>query len=291
MNIFDHKYAEALRVVLEKGEDVGTRAILLSTGRKVAARSVIGYGFDIDVSLLDGWGCTLPLLTTKKVDYIGKIVPELLWFISGSTNEQDLARHDVHIWKQWAGPDGELGPVYGAAWRRYEGKNKVVDQLACLIEGVRAVVKDPTASVGRRLIVNAWDPTRLDEMALPPCHVMFQVFVRGNALDMLVYQRSGDLFLGVPYNVASYATLLNMIAYVCELRPRHLHYRFGDLHLYENHFDQAEEQRKRVPFDSPILHLGDYPLHTPFDIDSFDVEDFFLTNYRHHPALRGEVAV
>lgn len=278
----DIAYSEALQVIINKGERVPTRARLLSTGQKIGARSVVGYQFRFDVSY------EFPLITTKSVNY-SNILRELLWFVSGSTNERDLSRHDVQIWKEWAGEDGELGPIYGAAWRRYEGKNKVVDQLAAVVEGVRATIKDPEASVGRRLIVSAWDPTRLDEVALPPCHVMFQLFVRGQALDMHVYQRSGDMFLGVPYNFASYATLLHMIAWITDLFPRNLHYTFGDLHLYDNHREQAEEQMRRGIGDSPELRIENERMIE--GIDDFRFEDFVLVGYNPQPPLRGEVAV
>lgn len=281
MSVVDSAYDATLEFVLEEGEVVPTRARLLSTGETIKARSLISYSMEFCV-----WE-EFPLLTTKFVSF-SNVLRELLWFISGSTNERDLSRHGVHIWKQWASPTGELGPVYGAAWRRYEGKDKTVDQLASVVEGIRAVVKDPEASVGRRLIVNAWDPTRLDEMALPPCHMFFQFFVRGSVLHMQVYQRSADLFLGVPYNIASYATLLMMVAQITGLKPGRLAFTFGDLHLYENHIEQAKEQMSREPRDAPKLVIVDRGQRS---LDDFVFEDFRLEGYDPHPALRGEVAV
>lgn len=278
----DLQYNEAIRVVLERGDMVPTRAILRSSGKKISAMSVIDYGFRVNVA------DDFPLITTKRVSF-SNVLRELLWFVSGSTNERELSKHGVNIWKEWAGADGELGPIYGAAWRRYEGVNKTVDQLRCAVEGVRAVVRDPSASVGNRLIVSAWDPTRLDEMGLPPCHIMFQLFVRGTNLDMVVYQRSGDLFLGVPYNLASYATLLHMIAWICDLTPRNLCYRFGNLHIYENHIELAERQLVRVPSPSPqLVILNDRMI---CEIDDFNFEDFSLVGYHPHLPIHAEVAV
>lgn len=282
---FDHTYislCSSLGTELRYGSGFQeTRAVLRSTGKRARAVSVLGASFDLDMQ--DGF----PLLTTKYVNY-SAVLSELLWFISGSTNERDLSSKGVKIWAPWAGPDGELGPVYGAGWRRYEGKNKTVDQLACAVEGIKQVVADPSASVARRLIVSSWDPTRLDEMALPPCHLLFQFFVRGPRLDLLVYQRSADFFIGLPYNVPSYATLLHLVSSLVGLEPGRLLYRIGDMHLYENHSEPVRQQLARSPLPPPMLEVKKREFS---GLESFTPDDFILHNYQHHDPIHAEVSV
>jgi thymidylate synthase len=284
---YDKIYQAGIFDILGNGDDVPTRAMLESTGKKIGARSLLGYGMDFRIynphSPDHG---KLPLLTCKQVNW-RPMIRELLWMISGSTNVKDLHKDNVHIWDQWAGKDGELGPVYGAAWRRYEGVGGTFDQLGRAIEGIRCVVKDPTESVGRRLIVNAWDPTRISEMKLPTCHCFFQFFVRGSLLHLSLYQRSADAFLGVPFNIASYATLLMMVAQITGLKPGTFFHRFGDLHLYENHIDQALELINRGTRPPPSLILDP----ACKEIDDFKFESFELVGYNHMGPMKGEVAV
>ncbi len=279
VNLVDLLYRRMARDIL-RYPSVPTRATLMSTGKKVSARSVVGENFYSS-------HCYFPILTGKFVDF-DRVAREILWMISGSTNVHDLQRHDVRIWDQWAGPDGDLGPVYGAQWRRRVGPDgTMVDQLAAVIEGIRAVKKDPTASVGRRLIVDCWDVANLHLMALPPCHMMYQFFVRDDELQMVVYQRSGDMFLGVPWNLAGYGLLHRVVAHVTGLKATlHVH-NFGDLHLYENHEEPMREYLKQPTFDESTLEIAPEVK----EIDDLTFERIQLVGYQHGPRIKAEVAV
>lgn len=286
VNVYETDYIHATKLVIHCGTLKPTRATLPSTGKKIGAYSAPAVALDFDLRS-DASLLPIPLLTTKDMrKSFDKIVHELLWFISGSTNVKDLQKNDVHIWDAWANKKGELGPVYGAAWRRYEGKGGTVDQLAQVIEGIREVRANPEASIGRRLIVNAWDPTRISEMGLPPCHCMFQFLVYGDRLHLVLTQRSGDVFLGIPFNMTSYSLLLHMVARVTGLKAGTFHHRINDFHVYENHVEQIKEQWNRRPFDTPHVLIARRK-----EIDDFKFEDFELFDYQCHGPLRGEVAV
>ena len=257
------------------------RQVLPSTGRNVDALSV--FGRQIRFDLIDGF----PMVTTKRVPF-GAVVHELIWVLRGSTNVAYLQENGVTIWDEWADEEGELGPVYGKQWRSWQApEGRTIDQIAQLIDGIRAVKADPTASVGRRLIVSAWNPADIADMALPPCHTMFQFNVTDGRLSCQLYQRSADLFLGVPFNIASYALLTHLIARVTELEVGEFVHTFGDAHIYENHLDQVDEQLTREPFPLPELQLDP----SISDVGSIRRDQIKLLGYRSHPALRGEVAV
>jgi thymidylate synthase len=227
-----------------------------------------------------------PLVTTKKL-HLKSIIYELLWFLRGETNIRFLKEHGVSIWDEWADEHGDLGPVYGKQWRSWEGADgKTVDQIAGLIDQLK---KTPDS---RRLIVSAWNVADLPEMALMPCHVLFQFYVTpspdGRArLSCQLYQRSADVFLGVPFNIASYALLTLMVAQVCGLEPGEFIHTFGDVHLYNNHLEQARLQLTREPFPLPVMRLNPEVK----DIFGFQFEDFTLENYQSHPAIKAPVAV
>lgn len=216
-----------------------------------------------------------PLVTTKKVNF-SAIAHELLWFISGNTNIKYLQDNNVKIWNEWADEKGDLGPVYGHQWRHW-GR----DQLANVIETIKS---NPT---NRRLIVNTWNNEDLDKMALPPCHMMFQFYVRGEYLDCQMYQRSADMFLGVPYNIASYALLTHLVAHVTGLKPGKFYHVLGDAHLYKNHIEQAKLQLTREPFSLPTLKIR----RSTDKIDDIKFEDLELVRYVAHPFIKGEVSV
>ena len=238
-------------------------------------RSVFGYQMRFD--LTEGF----PLLTTKKL-HLRSIIFELLWFLRGDTNVKFLQDNRVSIWDEWADADGELGPVYGKQWRSWPGvAGQSVDQIADVIETIQ---KDPDS---RRLIVSAWNVSDVSRMALPPCHLMFQFYVARGRLSCQLYQRSADVFLGVPFNIASYALLTLMIAQVSSLEPGEFIHTFGDAHLYDNHLEQAREQLTREPRSLPQLQLNPEIR----DIDSFRFEDFTLRQYDPHPHIRAPVAV
>ncbi len=222
-----------------------------------------------------------PLLTTKKL-HIKSIIYELLWFLRGDTNIRYLNEHGVTIWDEWADQAGDLGRVYGAQWRDWRGENGVrVDQ----INNVLAQIKSNPQS--RRLIVSAWNPAEIDKMALPPCHVLFQFYVQNGQLSCQLYQRSADLFLGVPFNIASYSLFTLMVAQVCDLRPGEFVHTFGDLHLYRNHLDQAREQLSRDCRSLPRMQLNP----AIKNIRDFRFEDFQLIDYDPHPAIKAPIAV
>ena len=224
---------------------------------------------------------TFPLLTTKKL-HIKSIIYELLWFLRGDTNVRYLNEHGVTIWDEWADKEGDLGRVYGAQWRDWRGQNDVhVDQ----IENAIAQIKSTPQS--RRLIVSAWNPAEIDKMALPACHVLFQFYVQDGELSCQLYQRSADLFLGVPFNIASYSLLTLMVAQVCDLKPGDFVHTFGDLHLYRNHLEQAHEQLSRDFRPLPQMKLNP----SIKNIQDFQFEDFQLIGYDPHPTIKAPIAV
>lgn len=222
-----------------------------------------------------------PLLTTKKV-HLRSVVHELLWFLAGDSNVRYLQQHGVSIWDAWADPaTGDLGPVYGAQWRSWTGADgRTIDQLSDVVDRIRT---DPDC---RRLVVSAWNVSDLPEMALPPCHVLFQFYVSNGRLSLQLYQRSADVFLGVPFNIASYSLLLMMVARVTGLRPGEFVHTFGDVHLYRNHVEQADVQLRRRPRPLPSVVLADRT-----DLFSYSYEDIRVSGYDPHPAIRAPVAV
>ena len=265
------QYHDLLRLVLDEGRPRTDRT---GTG----TLSVFGAQTRFDLRH-DGPG--FPLLTTKKL-HIKSIIYELLWFLRGDTNIRYLNEHGVKIWDEWADESGDLGRVYGAQWRDWRGANGArVDQ----IDGVIAQIKSNPQS--RRLIVSAWNPAEIEKMALPPCHVLFQFYVQDGELSCQLYQRSADLFLGVPFNIASYSLLTMMIAQVVDLRPGDFVHTFGDLHLYNNHLDQAREQPSRDCRRLPHVKLNP----AIKNIHDFVFEDFELLGYNPHPSIKAPIAV
>ena len=261
-------YLELLRRVLEDGFEKSDRT---GTG----TRSLFGYQMRIDLRR------SFPLLTTKKV-HLKSIVHELIWFLSGSTNVAYLREHGVSIWDEWADERGELGPVYGHQWRAWPARDGgAIDQISRVVESIR---RDPDS---RRHLVSAWNPAEVDRMALPPCHALFQFYVAGGELSCQLYQRSADVFLGVPFNIASYALLTAMMAQVCDLRPGDFVHTFGDVHLYSNHVEQAREQLDREPRPLPRLRL-DPGVRSILD---FRYEHVTVEGYDPHPAIRAPIAV
>lgn len=235
------------------------------------------FGAQLRFDLADGF----PLLTTKKL-HLKSIVHELLWFLQGSTNVRYLLDHGVSIWNEWADADGELGPVYGYQWRSWPAPDgRHIDQLANVIAEIR---RNPDS---RRLLVSAWNVADLDRMALMPCHAFFQFYVAEGRLSCQMYQRSADVFLGVPFNIASYALLTLMVAQVCSLEPGELVHTFGDTHLYLNHLEQAREQLARAPRPLPRMRLNP----DARDLFAFRFEDFTLEGYDPHPAIKAPIAV
>ncbi len=262
------QYLDLLSHVMETGTDRMDRT---GTG----TRGVFGHLMRFD--LADGF----PMVTTKKL-HRKSIVHELLWFIAGDTNIKYLQENGVKIWDAWADEDGDLGPVYGKQWRRWEGPDgTVIDQLKQVIENIKA---NPTS---RRHIISAWNPADVEDMALPPCHCLFQFFVADGKLSCQLYQRSADIFLGVPFNIASYALLTHMVAQVCDLEVGDFVHTFGDAHIYHNHFDQVREQLTREPMGLPTLELN--PGVT--SIEDFTYADVKLVGYKAHPHIAGKVAV
>lgn len=259
------QYLDLLRDILENGVDKMDR-----TG--VGTRSVFGRQMRFDLN--EGF----PLLTTKKM-HLKSIIYELLWFIRGDTNVKYLQEHGVRIWNEWADENGDLGPVYGAQWRNWNGDG--IDQLAEVIETLKRNPND------RRMIVSAWNPSQLKAMHLPPCHMMFQFYVANGKLSCMLYQRSCDMFLGVPFNIASYALLTMMIAQVCGLKLGDFVHVLGDTHIYHNHFEQVKEQLKRVPLALPQMKINP----DIKDINDFKFEDFELQNYQSYPPIKAQVAV
>lgn len=262
------QYLDLLQHILDHGAEKGDRT---GTGTK----SVFGY--QMRFNLKDGF----PLLTTKKL-HTKSIIYELLWFLRGETNVLYLQEHGVRIWNEWADENGELGPVYGSQWRSWRAADgRTIDQISQLI---RQIQTNPNS---RRLIVSAWNVGEIEHMALPPCHALFQFYVVGGALSCQLYQRSADVFLGVPFNIASYALLTMMVAQVCNLLPGEFVHTFGDVHLYSNHIEQAQLQLTRQPYPLPQMHINSQ-VKSIFD---FQFEDFELVNYQSHPHIKAEVAV
>lgn len=235
------------------------------------------FGYQMRFDLQKGF----PLVTTKKL-HLKSIVYELLWFLRGETNIEYLKENGVSIWNEWADENGELGPVYGKQWRSWEGANgETIDQISDLITQIK---KNPDS---RRLIVSAWNVAELPKMALMPCHSLFQFYVADGKLSCQLYQRSADVFLGVPFNIASYALLTMMVAQVCDLQYGDFVHSFGDVHLYNNHIEQARLQLSRTPFDLPTMKINP----SVKDIFGFQFEDFTLENYQCHPHIKAPVAV
>jgi thymidylate synthase len=262
------QYLQLVQHIIDHGTEKTDRT---GTGTKSC------FGYQMRFNLAEGF----PLVTTKKL-HLKSIIHELLWFLKGDTNIQYLKEHGVRIWDEWADANGDLGPVYGKQWRSWETPNGVViDQISELIEQIK---KTPDS---RRLIVSAWNVGDLSKMALMPCHNMFQFYVADGKLSCQLYQRSADVFLGVPFNIASYALLTMMIAQVCDLQYGDFVHSFGDVHLYNNHMEQANLQLSRKPFPLPNMKINPEVK----DIFAFKYEDFTLENYECHPGIKAPVAV
>ena len=262
------QYHDLLRLVLEDGVERTDRT---GTG----TLSVFGAQARFDLRE------RFPLLTTKKL-HLKSIIYELLWFLHGDTNVAYLNEHGVTIWNEWADDNGDLGRVYGAQWRDWRGANGIrVDQIEKVISQIR---ENPSS---RRLMVSAWNPAEIDQMALPPCHVLFQFYVNQGELSCQLYQRSADLFLGVPFNIASYSLLTMMMAQVCVLKPGDFVHTFGDLHLYANHLEQAREQLTRACRPLPRMQLNPRVRN----VSDFRFEDFELVDYNPHPSIKAPIAV
>lgn len=259
------QYLDMLRYVLENGMDKMDR-----TG--VGTRSVFGQQMRFDLSR------GFPLMTTKKM-HLKSIIHELLWFIKGDTNVKYLQDNGVRIWNEWADENGDLGPIYGSQWRNWNGEG--IDQLAQVVDKLKNNPND------RRMIVSAWNVSKIPEMHLPPCHMMFQFYVANGKLSCMLYQRSCDMFLGVPFNIASYALLTMMLAQVCNLEPGEFVHTLGDTHIYHNHFEQVKEQLRREPLPLPTMRLNPQVK----DINDFKYEDFTLENYECYGAIKAQVAV
>ena len=262
------QYLDLLQKVLDEGTDRGDRT---GTG----TRSIFGHQMRFDLS--DGF----PVLTTKKL-HLKSIIHELLWFLQGSSNIAYLKENGVSIWDEWADEDGELGPVYGVQWRSWpKPDGSTLDQITNLLDQIK------TNPNSRRLIVSAWNPALVDEMALPPCHALFQFYVADGKLSCQLYQRSGDIFLGVPFNIASYALLTMMVAQVCGLKPGEFVHTLGDAHIYANHFDQAREQLTRKPKKLPTMDLNPGVV----DLFAFQFDDFVLNGYEPDAHIKAPIAV
>lgn len=260
------QYLDLLQDIMDNGQDADNR-----TG--IYARKVFGRQMRFDLN--DGF----PLVTTKKV-YLRAIIHELIWLLSGNTNIKYLHDNNVTIWDEWADGNGDLGPVYGHQWRNFNSQG--IDQIKDVIERIKKNPQD------RRLIVTAWNPAQIEQMALPPCHCFFQFDVTPDGrLNCQLYQRSCDMFLGVPFNIASYSLLTMMVAQVCGLKPGEFVHTLGNAHIYSNHFDQVRLQLSRRPYPLPQMKINP----DIKDIDDFKFEDFELVNYQCHPAIKGDVAV
>lgn len=263
-----HQYLKLLQHIIDNGTPKSDRT---GTG------TLSCFGYQFRFNLADGF----PLVTTKKL-HLKSIIYELLWFLKGDTNIHYLNEHGVRIWNEWADQNGDLGPVYGKQWRSWEGADgKQVDQVSDVINQIRS---NPDS---RRMIISAWNVGELPEMALMPCHTLFQFYVADGKLSCQLYQRSADVFLGVPFNIASYALLTLMMAQVCGLKPGEFVHTFGDVHLYNNHIEQAKLQLSRTPFPLPVMKLNP----SVSDIFDFEFEDFTLENYESHPPIKAPVAV
>ena len=261
-------YLDLMKKILDEGVDRSDR-----TG--VGTRSIFGTQMRFDLSE------SFPLLTTKKV-HLRSIIYELLWFLSGDTNIKFLKDNNVTIWDEWADENGNLGPVYGKQWRRWEcADGRIIDQISNVVEQIK---NNPQS---RRLIVNAWNVADVDKMALPPCHLLFQFYVANDRLSCMLYQRSCDFFLGVPFNIASYSLLCMMIAQQCGLNPGEFVWTGGDTHLYSNHFEQAKEQLSRTPRALPKMIIK----RKPDSIFDYKFEDFELVDYDPYPVIKAPIAV
>lgn len=264
-----------MRVYLDLLEHILNQGVYKSDRTGVGTLSVFGY--QMRFNLADGF----PLLTTKKI-HLKSVIYELLWFLQGSTNIKYLQDHGVTIWNEWADEQGELGPVYGAQWRSWRGADgRTVDQIQWVLNEIK---HNPSS---RRLIVSAWNVPEIEKMALPPCHTLFQFYVAEGKLSCQLYQRSADVFLGVPFNIASYALLTMMVAQVCGLTAGEFIHTFGDVHLYRNHVEQAKIQLNRTPYPLPEMKINP----TVSDLFAFRYEDFELVNYQSHPHIKAEVAI
>ncbi|MDD2814181.1 MAG: thymidylate synthase [Thiotrichaceae bacterium] len=262
------QYLSLLQDILENGVEKTDRT---GTG------TFSVFGRQLRFNLQQGF----PLITTKKL-HLRSIVYELLWFLNGDTNVRYLQEHKVHIWDEWADTEGNLGKVYGKQWRSWETRDgRSIDQIS---EVITQIKQTPDS---RRLIVSAWNVGELDEMALPPCHLLFQFYVANNRLSCQLYQRSADVFLGVPFNIASYALLVHLIAQQCDLEVGEFVWTGGDCHLYANHIEQAKLQLSRTPFALPSLNI----LRKPDSIFNYDFADFAILNYQAHPHIKAAVAV
>lgn len=262
------QYQDLLRTILEQGTFKSDRT---GTG----TYSIFGYQMRFDLS--QGF----PLLTTKKL-HLRSIIYELLWFLNGDTNIKYLKDNGVSIWDEWADPNGDLGPIYGHQWRSWGTPDgKQIDQISQLIDQIKSTPDS------RRLMVCAWNVGEIDKMALPPCHVLFQFYVNNGEISLQLYQRSADVFLGVPFNIASYTLLLMMVAQVCGLKPKEFIHTLGDAHIYSNHVEQAKLQLTRDPRPLPIMNINPEVK----DIFNFHYEDFHLENYDPHPHIKADVAI
>ena len=262
------QYQQLLRHIMENG---------VSKTDRTGTGTISCFGYQMRFNLQEGF----PMVTTKRL-HTKSIIYELLWFLRGETNIKYLTEHGVSIWNEWADANGELGPVYGKQWRSWEGADgTVIDQVTDLINQIK---KNPDS---RRLIISAWNVAELPKMALMPCHTIFQFYVADGKLSCQLYQRSADVFLGVPFNIASYALLTMMVAQVCGLAYGDFVHSFGDVHLYNNHIEQAQLQLSREPYPLPVMKLNPEVK----DIFEFQFEDFTLENYQYHPAIKAPVAV
>lgn len=262
------QYLDLLQHILDTG---------LHKDDRTGTGTISCFGYQMRFDLQKGF----PLVTTKKL-HLKSIIYELLWFLKGDTNIQYLKEHNVKIWDEWANEEGELGPVYGKQWRRWESPDgRVIDQISNVIDQLK---KNPDS---RRLLVTAWNPADLPRMALSPCHCLFQFYVADGKLSCQLYQRSADVFLGVPFNIASYTLLTMMVAQVCDLQPGDFIHTFGDVHLYNNHIEQAKLQLSRQPYPLPQMRINP----AVKDIFDFKFQDFSLENYQFHPHIKAPVAV
>jgi thymidylate synthase len=262
------QYLDLLQHILDKG---------VAKTDRTGTGTISTFGYQMRFNLQEGF----PLVTTKKL-HVKSIIHELLWFLKGETNVAYLKENGVSIWNEWADENGDLGPVYGKQWRSWEGpQGQVIDQVADVVKQVK------TNPDSRRMIISAWNVADLPKMALMPCHALFQFYVADGKLSCQLYQRSADVFLGVPFNIASYAVLTMMMAQVCDLQPGDFVHTFGDVHIYNNHLEQVHLQLSRKPFPLPVLKMNPEVK----DIFGFKYEDFTLENYQFHPAIKAPVAV
>lgn len=262
------QYLDLMQHILDNGAQKGDRT---GTG------TLSLFGYQMRFNLREGF----PLLTTKKI-HLNSIIYELLWFLRGDTNVKYLQDHGVRIWNEWADEKGDLGPVYGSQWRSWMAPDsRTIDQISQVVQQIN------TSPDSRRLIVSAWNVGEIEQMALPPCHLMFQFYVVNGSLSCQLYQRSADVFLGVPFNIASYALLTLMVAQVCNLHPDEFVHTFGDVHLYNNHIEQARLQLTRQPYPLPQMKINS----AVDSIDDFQHQDFELINYQAHPHIKAQVAV